>query len=623
MNSCHAFDSIVPNSEGSGPCGAIPVLLALVCALAFPAPLPAQRRAARREVTDTPTFHIDSLRTGWNQTETRLTPAAVSGGGFGPLWSSPQFDSVTIGRTKYAPHLYASPLYIDDVALATGRHFRVVFAATGNGWVYAVNAFPNTAGGAPVAAGAILWSTRLGTPSNGPDGGVPVGVLGTPTIDTKVSPPRLYVAADTTEGGRSWKVFALDLSSGAVLPRWPVVVDDAAAGRVNRNGPATFQAAAELSQRGGLNLSPDGRLLYVPFGAYLDEGAGWLVAIDTATAAIASAFSGAPSGSRTFANAGMWGSGGPAVDRDGNVYETTGNGPKDIRDVPGYWGESLLVWAPGAPLRLAGSYTPWNYCQMDDADTDLGGDSPMVIPDLSPLATRTPRLVVFGSKQGTAYLVNRDSPPGNLTRRAPCNLNDSTLDRSLLSPHPQPPFGAAGPLDVFGPYSETYTMANNARARTTPAYFQGADGGSYVFYSGATKQCESCTQPVAPGLVRLKVALRPGENAYLEVDGADTALHFYSPGSPVVTSNGSKNAIVWILDANVYRGDLLIGSGVPHPVLYAVDAASMALLWKSSADQLHVGGKYNTVAIARGVVFVGTDRIQAFGLKSAPRRAIH
>jgi hypothetical protein len=589
---------------------AVAITLTLSTALSQP--------LSRRPVTETPTFHVDALRTGWYPNETVLAPAAVSSGGFGPLWNSPQFDSVTLGNTTYAPHLYASPLYLDDVLLSTGalngRRFHVVFAATGNGWVYAVNAFANSAGGTFVAPGAILWSRRLGTPSSNQDGGVPLGVLSTPAIDVKAG--RMYVTADTTEGGRSWKIFALDVASGAVLPGWPLVVSDAALGAVNRNGPATLQAPAAMSQRGALNLSPDGRLLYVPFGAYGDAGAGWLVAVDTLAPSIASAFSGAPSGGRAFANAGMWGSGGPAVDPAGNVYETTGNGPNDVRDVAGYWGESLLVWAPGAPLRLTGAYTPWNYCQMDDADTDLGGDSPMVIPDLDPLATRTPRLVVFGSKQGTAYLIDRDRPPGNLSGRAPCNLNDSSQDRSLLGPRPQPPFNMVGPLSVFGPYSEVYTMSNNARARTTPAYFRGADGVSYVFYSGATKQCESCVQPVAPGLARLRVVTRPGENAYLEVDAADTWLSFYSPGSPVVTSNGGKNGIVWVLDANVYRGDPLIGASVRRPVLYAIDAGTLKLLWSSST--LNVGGKYNTPAVGRGTVFVGTDRIQAFGVV-APR----
>jgi hypothetical protein len=569
-------------------------------------------------VTNTVTFHIDSQRTGWNQTETILTPSNVSTPNFGPLWNSPQFDLVNIGGTDYAPHMYASPLYVDDVLLSAGpyagRDFQVVFAATGNGFVYAVNAFGNSTGGPLVPAGSILWSTRLGTPSRGPDGGVPLGVLSTPTIDLNATPPRIYVAADTTEGGRNWKVFALDLTSGLVISGWPLIINDTTLGPIKLNGPTTFQSTSAMSQRGGLNLSPDGGLLYVPFGAYGDGGAGWLVAVDTSTPRLASAFAGGPSGTRQFANAGMWGSGGPAVDLAGNVYETTGNGPNDVRDAPGYWGESLLIWSPGVPLQPAGTYTPWNYCQMDDADTDLGGDSPMIIPDLDPATTNTPHLVVFGSKQGTAYLIDRDNPPGQLVQRQPCNIDNPTADTSLLGSDPQPPFGTVGPLDVFGPYSETYTMSNNARARTTPAYFRGADGTSYVFYSGATKQCESCVQPIPPGLYRLSIALSSGSSAYLKIDANDSVLSFFSPGSPVVTSNGPNNPIVWILDANVYRSDSLIGSGVHNPVLYAIDATSMNLLWSSTPDQLNVGGKYNTVAVARGTVFVGTDRIQAFGL---------
>jgi mono/diheme cytochrome c family protein len=52
-------------------------------------------------------------------------------------------------------------------------------------------------------------------------------------------------------------------------------------------------------------------------------------------------------------------------------------------------------------------------------------------------------------------------------------------------------------------------------------------------------------------------------------------------------------------------------------VLYAFDALTFKLLWKSAPDELAPTGKYNEPAIARGVVYVGTDRIQAFGLLPA------
>ena len=74
---------------------------------------------------------------------------------------------------------------------------------------------------------------------------------------------------------------------------------------------------------------------------------------------------------------------------------------------------------------------------------------------------------------------------------------------------------------------------------------------------------------------------------------------------------------MWVLDANVRRSQPLVGPEVPHPLLYAFDAASLQLLWRSAPEQLEVGGKYNTPAIAHGVVYVGTDRVQAFGLSSS------
>src|SRR5262249_31464540 len=151
------------------------------------------------------------------------------------------------------------------------------------------------------------------------DGGMPLGVLGTPVLDTTASPPRLYVAANDAMLG--WRAYALDATTGASLAGWPVTIDDATTSSVNRNGPAVFQPAPGLSHRGALNLSPDGAPLYVPFGAYSDGGVGWMVAIDTRAPRVVAAFSGAPS-SEPIANGGMWSAAGPAIDRDGNMFET-------------------------------------------------------------------------------------------------------------------------------------------------------------------------------------------------------------------------------------------------------------------------------------------------------------
>jgi hypothetical protein len=565
-----------------------------------------------------PTFHGDSQRTGWISQETTLNPRNVSDGSFGPIWNSPPFDAVRIAGTTYLPHLYASPLYVDRVTLTggdfAGETLHVVYAASSNGFVYAVNASRRavtTRKSGVAAAGRILWKRQLGTPGGSLDGGIPLGIMGTPVIDLAASPPRLYVAS--ADADRGWQVFALDITNGAVLPGWPLDINDKTLAPVNQNGPATFQAATVMSQRGGLNLSPDGGLLYIPFGAYFDTAAGWMVAVDTRTPRIASAFSGAPSGV-PLANGGMWASAGPAVDSQGNVYSTTGNGTLDTTNVPGYWGQSVLEWAPGTPLRLTGTYTPWNYCQMDIYDVDLAGGGVIVLPDLGTANTNTPHLITFGGKQGNQYLVDRDHMPGSLVSRQACG-NSAASDRSLVPPGPQPQYGTPGPLNVFGPYSEEFGMTDYAKGRTTGAFFRSADGSNFLFVSGSSKAARDSQTVVPPCMVKLRIVVAPGGDAYLAVEATENTLGFLSPGSPWVTSNGASDAIVWILVANVPRSASLVAASTAHPILYALDPETLRPLWVSTPAMLNVGGKYNAPGFGPGMVFVGTDRIQAFGVE--------
>jgi hypothetical protein len=564
------------------------------------------------------TFHGNPQRTGWISNERSLTPASVSSGSFGPVWNSPAFDSVTIGAKTYPAHIYASPLYLDGVTMRGGMYdgmvLRVVYAGSSNGFVYAVNA-SNVVRPRPVAAGTILWKRQLSTPVGSVDG-VPLGILGTPAIDPAATPPRMYVAsADATQG---WQIFAIDITNGDILPGWPLSVNQATLAPINQNGPTAWAGTTAMSQRGGLNISPDGSLLYVPFGAYGDNGAGWMVAVDTMTPALASAFAGAPS-SVAFANGGMWASAGPAVDDHGNVYSTTGNGSVDTTNVPGYWGQSVLVWAAGTPLKLVGTYTPWNYCQMDLADIDLAGGGVVILPDLD--KTSTPRLITVGGKQGNQYLVDRDRLPGSLISRPPCST-DPASETSLVPPGTQPQFGAPGPLNVFGPYSEQYNNVDYAKARSTGAFFRAADGSAFLFVTGSSKMAINSQESVPPSVAKLRIRTAPGQPAYLALEASENTLGFLSPGSPWVTSNGPDNAIVWVLVSNVTRGASLVGATVTHPILYALDPVTLKTLWMSTPPMLNVGGKYNTPAFGRGMVFVGTDRIQAFGVtrRTARRR---
>ena len=562
---------------------------------------------------DQPTFHGDRQRTGWNSLETVLTPATVSSRAFGKLWNSPPFD----WSDGSAPHMYAAPLYLDDVAITSGpyggKRFSVVLAATSNDFVYAVNALDKGS----VRAGTILWKRRLGQPSAGPDG-VPLGVLGTPVAD--VAAARVYVAADVADATRSWRVFALDLGSGVILPGWPLEISDLTLAPINENGPATFQPTGKMSQRGALNLSLDRTILYVPFGSYIDGGAGWLVAVDTGLSSssprLASAFSGAP-WMDPDANAGMWSAGGAALDANGVVYITTGNSPRG--PLPRTWGNSILAFAPTLPLKLRATYTPWNHCQLDRYDVDMAGGGPVVLPDLDSGTSSTPHLLASGGKQGNAYLVDRDNMGGRLDRRPDCNLTYPPADNSLFGPDLYAHYGnLPGPLNLFGPYSEEYNDVSLAKARTTPAYFQSADGMAYLFFTGSTKKCVSCSEPASPGVARVKLITAAKEPAYLSLDTYENTIVLTNPGSPVVSSNGSADPILWLIDTNVDRAASLDPATAAHATLYAIDAMTMRVLFASTPDQLHVGGKYYHPVVARGSVFVGTDRISTFGLKSLP-----
>jgi mono/diheme cytochrome c family protein len=557
---------------------------------------------------DHPTFHHDAQRGGWNAMESALTPAVVASGAFGLLWESPAFD----GHEGQAPRLYASPLYLDRVAIATEAHretFSVAFAATNAGYVYAVNAFPTRT----VPAGAILWRTRLGDPCRlqpAPLDGIPTGVLATPVID----PARGILYVTHCDPRHRWQAYALDIATGAIVAGWPVRLDEATfnAPGMNRNaGPTVLPPRRRHDyrvQRGALNLSPDGAFLYAAFG---ESETGWIVSVDTRRAQVASAF--ATQAIPHRGSGGVWGAGGAAVDADGDVYIATGTGFGGYVDNANDWSQSVLrlAHAPGAGFALRGTYTPFNHCQSAAMDIDLGSGGVSLLPASS--------LMAVGGKQGNVYLLDRARLPGRLDRRPPCG-EDSALDGSLLPPGAQPQFGRRGPLNVFGPYSEKDAAMDLARARSVPAAFRDARGRTFVFVTGSSKRAEGSPESVPPSIARLEVVERGAAAPYLRVDQAEGTLVFENPGSPLVSSDGPREAIVWVLDENARRSAPLDGPLAPRPVLYALDAMSLAPLWRSRPGELHTSGKYNQPVVARGRVILGTDRLQAFGV-GTPRAA--
>ena len=559
---------------------------------------------ARAPGVNHPTFHHDASRSGWNPIESTLTPARVGSGAFGPLWESPPLD----GFEGAAPRLYASPLYLDRVAIASPLHkgtFSVVFAATSTGFVYALNAFATE----DVPAGAILWRARIGEPcvlQPAPLDGIATGILSTPVID--IARGILYVTH--CDPRNRWQAYALDIRTGKIARGWPVALDEATFNALNRNaGPSVLPPRRRHDyrlQRAALNLSPDGVFLFVGFG---ESETGWIVSVDTERRRVASAF--ATQAIPHRGAGGVWGAGGPAIDADGAVYVVTGSGFDGYVDNAHDWTQSVLKLAhpPGEGFVLRGTYTPFNHCRTAERDIDLGSGGASLLPGR--------HLMAVGGKQGNVYLLDTRRLPGRLDRRPACG-NDAASDGSLLPPEAQPQFGTRGPLNVFGPYSDDDAAMNEARSRSVPAWFTDERGKTFVFVTGNSKRASGPLESVPPSLARLEVVAEPPANAYLRVDRREESITFGNPGSPFVSSNGARNAIVWVLDENAPRTARLAGEGATQPVLYAFDAATLRLVWRSRPGELRTSGKYNEPVVARGRVFVGTDRIQAFGLRAAP-----
>ena len=521
-----------------------------------------------------PQFHGED-KLGWARAS--LTADDVRAG-LQVRWSTGPLDPADIDGTSVDARVYASPLLADGV----------VFVASSSGLVYAVDS----------RDGAVRWMTPVGTPSivDRLDGGVPLGVLSTPILRDDT----LYVVALDARAG--WQAFALDVDDGSLRPGWPVTLDALAVERTNRGGAATFLRPDQMSQRGALALSPDGRRLYVPFGTFWGEGAGWMVELDTEAPAITASFAAAPE-TQGRGSGGIWGAGGPLVLPSGAVLAATGNAPADTESMPDVWGSSLLAFEPG--LASGRHYTPFNYCVLDASNMDLGASQALALPGTS--------LVAMGGKQGTVHLVALDTLEPMGSGRPPCRTQADT-DASLLPPDVQPQYGTRGPLSVFGPYSDVFGEIDHAKMRSRLAYYSDDDG-AVLFASGSTKESPASTTSVPPSVVRLRV-VGEGATQHLAVEAANLEVAMLNPGSPVVSSRHGGPPVVWVLDRNAPRVAPLLDPSTPEPVLYAFDGRSLELLWQSPEGLLGPGGKYATPLVSGDTVIVATDRVQALTIKT-------
>jgi len=530
--------------------------------------------AANTQSVNVTTWHFDNNRSGLNPTETALTPGNVNSSSFGKLFSY-QTDG----------YVYAEPLLMSNVTINGAKH-NVIYVATENDSVYAFDA-DNYGTGAP------LWQVSLLQAGETPLTGAPIkpveGITSTPVIDPSTGTLYVVSAQTSTAAGSSFRLHALDITTGAEKFTGPTTLSVKVAAS-NSNSVGGFETlTTSCIQRAAL-LEANGNI-YMGFGSC---HSGWLVAYSASTLQQVGVFNSSTvlNGEGTYASAGgVWmGSGGPVADSAGNVYITTGNGPWNGTNA---FADSVLKFPPTPTAGANGSmqpsdyFTPSIYQYMDCDDADLAAGGLMLVP-----ASNT---LIAGGKTGTMYLVNS----ANLGHESPTDagaIQEQVWGAGL----------AAGNTYVSTCTDSTGTNSANVTSYEifgTSAYFN-----NYV-YLGVTP-----TSSTAPG------GLRAFEYAGTLTPFADTtpSINQGTRGtSPFISANGTSNGIVWMIDEGYPLQNTQSDPANPgttqtptSATLRAFDAASYPNeLYDSSQNSADVPGygiKFTSPVVANGKVYIST-----------------
>ena len=343
------------------------------------------------------THHYDNLRTGWNPSETVLTPNAVRSASFGLLASIRLDEQVD-----------AQPLLVTGQNIVNTLH-DVVYVATENDTVYALDA----------ASGAILLQRSLGTPV--PISALPgqcgnnsasVGINGTPVIDFGAG--ILYVIAYTYANNTpAYYLHALNIDTLADTVT-PVVIS--AAAQLANNTTYNFNPAANR-QRAGLLLANGN--VYAGFASFCDINAnlsrGWVLGWQAGTLVplVANELTNKlAADTDRFYLSSVWMSGsGLAASATGDIYFVTGNSDPSGNAYNSTKNISESVVQLSSDLSTVKSiFTPvgpnYGHVLLDQEDQDFASGGVLLLPPQSGAASN---LAVAVGKVGIMYLLNADS----------------------------------------------------------------------------------------------------------------------------------------------------------------------------------------------------------------------
>jgi PQQ-like domain len=393
----------------------------------------------------------------------------------------------------------------------------VVFVATEQDTLYAFN----------VATGQLLWQTSFLEPGETP---LPFsvthsdvnGITGTPVIDPSTNTIYLvttesYVAGNVTDYSKT--LHAVDMSDGTEQPGSPVVIADtgynSAGEPVSLVGPSVrgtgagsvdgrvpFYVERQL-QRVALSIVGDDLVIGIGSFGDIPPEHGWILLYNKNSLQLTGVFNDTPNGS----DGGIWNSGGPIqTDAEGYLYTETGNGTFDTKlnragfPSGGDYGDSVLkleidpgyTGPNGTGIKVVDYYTPTDQAKLDRFDGDLASSGVLILPD-GWGGRAHPNLLLASGKRGTIYLINRNRM-GHFHRFS--NAIVQTLNGAITASY------------------------------DTPAFFDNT-----VYYAGANDFLKSFN------LVK----------GHLVKTGRSSNAIPYPGASPVVSSDGTQNGIIWVL----------------------------------------------------------------------------
>jgi hypothetical protein len=507
--------------------------------------------------TSVTTYHFDNNRTGWNSTETVLTPANVNKTSFGMLYSVMLNDQVD-----------AQPLFVPSVNITAGNFqglHDVVYVATDSNTIYAIDSH----------TGTVLLNPSFGTPvakplhcgNNGPN----VGIDSTPVIDPTSN--TLYVIVYTqSTSGPTYLIHALDL--GSLTDK--VTPQIVAASHTLTNGTTYTFNATYQRQRPGLLLANG--TIYAGFGSFCDlDGSlsrGWLLGWSTGSLTPLAAnelFDTLATSTHNVFLSSIWMSGyAPATDDSGNVLVVTANSDSTsyngVTDIQ----ESVVKLSSdlGAVLDL---FTPSDQPHLDSTDGDFGAGGVLVLPDQ---AGSIPHLAVAAGKEGNMFFMNED------------NLGGFSSTQN----------------NVLGTYAIGGCWCGQSY------YVDGTDGAARVVSSGGSivEVWKLQTSP-APSLTRISTSPSTG--------GGQLPGFFTS-----ISSNGTSSPIIWALSrpasstqSQIYLYAFNPDAGGRNMVTLFRGAAGTWPNFNGNSNTVPV--------VANGQVYVASyKRLAVFGPKSGKKR---